>query len=827
MLFELTSLRNVPLCNMTPSEIHRLHAPVKAWFQQQGWSPQAFQEEVWEAFARGQNGLLQAPTGSGKTYAAMGHVLSAAAASERSSRGVKLVWVAPLRALSADIADAARAMVAGLGLDWEVGTRTGDTSAKEKAKQRTALPDILITTPESLHILIAQKGGADRLSRAQAVVVDEWHELLGSKRGVQVELAVSWMAQRNPQKNMRVWGISATLAEPELALEALVGSTKGALIRADIQKDIEVESTMPQAFAKLPWAGHIGLQLLDEVAEVVEAHQSTLIFTNTRRQAEVWYQALLDHKPDWAGLMAMHHGSIARELREWVEDALHDGRLRAVVCTASLDLGVDFRPVDAVVQVGGPKGVSRMIQRAGRCGHRPGEVSKAFFVPTHGLELIEAVALREAIAHGEIEPKTPVILCWDVLVQWLCTLSVGDGFQPEEVRSVLAQTHAYGEMEDDDWRQCLDLISTGGPSLRAYTEHRRVDVDEEGLWRMRDRTKARRHRMSMGAIVSATMVAVHLKGQGLLGHVEETFVASLSEGDSFVFAGHTVALVSFKGLVAKVRRSKSSTARTPAWMGGRMSLSSELSHRLRLAWDRLADADAAWEPELQRLAPMVQIQAERSCIPRAHQLLVETLEDGDGHHLFLYPFEGRKVHEALAMLLAYRLSLLTPQTFNWACNDDGLELLSDQPIVWSQVEDADLLSPAHLMDDLSAGFNASELVRRKFRDVATIAGLVFQGFPGATVKERHLLTSTNLLLQVFQDHDPDNLLLRQAQDEMLADQLEFGRLLQWLQGMCNREVVHCVLDKPSPLAFPLFVDRLRERLSSETLEDRLKRMAWA
>ena len=425
MLFEPTPLRDVPLCNMTPSEVHRLHAPVKAWFQQQGWTPQAFQEEVWEAFAQSQNGLLQAPTGSGKTYAAMGHVLSAAAASTRTSRGVKLVWVAPLRALSADIADAARAMVAGLGLDWEVGTRTGDTSAKEKAKQRTALPDILITTPESLHILIAQKGGADRLSKAQAVVVDEWHELLGSKRGVQVELAVSWMARRHPEQDIRVWGISATLAEPELALEALVGSTEGALIRADIHKDIEVESTMPQAFAKLPWAGHIGLQLLDEVAEVVEAHQSTLIFTNTRRQAEVWYQALLDHKPEWAGLMAMHHGSIARELREWVEDALHDGRLRAVVCTASLDLGVDFRPVDAVVQVGGPKGVSRMIQRAGRCGHRPGEVSKAFFVPTHGLELIEAVALREAIAHGEIEPKTPVILCWDVLVQWLCTLSVG------------------------------------------------------------------------------------------------------------------------------------------------------------------------------------------------------------------------------------------------------------------------------------------------------------------------------------------------------------------------------------------------------------------
>ena len=743
--------------------------------------------------------------------------------------GVKLIWVAPLRALSADIADAAREMAKGLGLDWVVGTRTGDTSAKEKAKQRTALPDVLITTPESLHILIAQKGGAQRLAAAAMVVVDEWHELLGSKRGVQVELAVSWIRHCAMQRGERVpvWGVSATLAQPQEALEALVGHRDGTLVRADITKEIHITSTMPQAFARLPWAGHIGLQLLDEVAAVVEAHRSTLIFTNTRRQAEVWYQALLDHKPEWAGLLAMHHGSISRELRTWVEDALHDGRVRAVVCTASLDLGVDFRPVDAVVQIGGPKGVSRMIQRAGRCGHRPGESSTAHFVPTHGLELLEAVALREAIAHGEIEPKSPLMLCWDVLVQWLCTLAVGDGFEPDEVVKVLRGTFAFREMEPEDWQQCLDLISTGGPSLRAYTEHRRVDVDEEGRWVMRDRTKARRHRMSMGAIVSATMVSVQLKGQGLLGHVEETFVASLKEGDSFVFAGHTVALVSFQGLVAKVRRSKSSTARTPAWMGGRMSLSSELSHRLRWAWDRMAGDQHDWEPELQRLSPMVQIQAERSHIPRAHQLLVETFQDDDGHHLFMYPFEGRKVHEALAMLLAYRLSLMSPQTFNWACNDDGLELLSDQPIDWAQIVDANLLDPSHLMDDLSAGFNASELVRRKFRDVATIAGLVFQGFPGAVVKERHLLTSTNLLLQVFQDHDPDNLLLRQAQDEMLADQLEFGRLLLWLQSMSDREVVHCTLDKPSPLAFPLFVDRLRERLSSETLESRLKRMAWA
>ena len=828
----------VPLFDVTPDAMHtkndsaaEMHAPAVSWFASRGWTPQPFQLEVWESMARGEDGLLQAPTGSGKTYAAMGHVLSAAKASgtPRGKGRLRLLWIAPLRALSSDIAEAARVMVDGLELDWDVGRRTGDTSAKEKARQKKTLPEVLITTPESVHILMAQKGGSGRLADVDAIVVDEWHELIGSKRGVQMELAISWIKQlqRNAGRpEAMVWGISATLAQPREALRALIGHDRGHIVRADIAKEIHIESTMPGAFEKLPWAGHIGLQLIDGVVDVVERHKSTLIFTNTRRQAEVWYQALLAAKPDWAGLLAMHHGSIAKELREWVEDALHDGRLRAVVCTASLDLGVDFHPVDAVVQIGGPKGVSRMIQRAGRSGHRPGADSKVHFVPTHGLELVEAAALRKAIQHGDIEPKVPLMLCWDVLVQWLCTLAVGGGFHEADARASVQATHAYAEMERDDWRQAMDLITTGGAALRAYTEHQRVTQHEDGRWVMRDRTKARRHRMSMGAIVSATMVSVQLKGVGLLGHVEETFIASLEEGDSFVFAGQTVALTSFKGLVAKVRKSKSSTGRTPAWMGGRMSLSSELSHRLRLAWDQMARDHTELEPELQRLMPMVHIQAERSLIPRAQQVLVETLVDHDGHHLFMYPFEGRKVHEALASLLAYRLSLLSPQTFNWACNDDGFELLSDQPIRWEDVVDNNLLSPSHLMDDLSAGFNASELVRRKFRDVATIAGLVFQGFPGAQIKERHLLTSTNLLLQVFQDHDPDNLLLRQAQDEMLADQLEFGRLLQWLQALPEKDLVHCELDKPSPLAFPLFVDRLRERLTSETLEDRLKRMAW-
>ncbi|MDA0728743.1 MAG: ligase-associated DNA damage response DEXH box helicase [Bacteroidetes bacterium] len=806
----------------------QLH-PVLQWFDHRGWSPQPFQLEVWEACVLKRSGLLQAPTGSGKTYAAMAAVMATHRANSPSSGqgGLRLLWVTPLRALSKDIANAAEDMLEGLGLDWRVELRTGDSSTSTKARQRQSLPEVLVTTPESLHVLISQQGGLERLSEVDVVVVDEWHALLGSKRGVQVELALAWL---RAMKEVPVWGISATLAQPQRALEALLGpsaSRQAVLIQSKQHKHVVLRSAMPRAFERLPWAGHIGLQLMEEVSQIVEKHRSTLVFTNTRRQAEIWYQALLEHRPDWAGLLAMHHGSIAKDLRTWVEDALHEGQLKAVVCTASLDLGVDFLPVDTVIQIGGPKGVSRMMQRAGRSGHRPGATSEVHFVPTHGLELVEAVAMREAIAHHEIEPVEPLVACWDVLMQWLCTLAAGDGFIPEEAWAMVRTTHAYGEVDVEDWQRCLDAISTGGPALRAYSEHRRVTVDESGLWVMRDKIKVRRHRMGMGTIVSSTMVAVQLWGAGLLGHVEEAFVASLNEGDSFVFAGHCVSLVSFQGLIAKVKPSNATNARTPAWMGGRMSLSSELSHRLRWAWDRMADPQAELEPELMRLAPMVQIQAERSHIPRLGEVLVETLQDKDGHHLFMYPFEGRKVHEALASMLAYRLSLLAPQTFNWACNDDGFELLSDQPIVWSTIVEAQLLSHDHVVDDLIAGFNASELVRRKFRDVATIGGLVFQGFPGAQVKERHLLTSTNLLLEVFEDHDPHHLLFRQARDEMLADQLELGRLMLWLQSLSTQTFIHRHLDKPSPLCFPLFVDRLRERLTSEKLEDRLKRMAWS
>ena len=811
------------------AHVHPQLEPVKRWFDHRGWTPQPFQQEVWEAFVMKKSGLLQAPTGSGKTYAAMAAVMSSHRAKAHASGrgGLRLLWITPLRALSKDIANAAVDMLEGLGLDWRVELRTGDSSASTKTRQRESLPEVLVTTPESLHVLISQRGGLQRLSELEMVVVDEWHALLGSKRGVQVELALAWLRSI---KQIPVWGISATLAQPQHALDALLGlpaSRQALLVQCSQAKHTVLHSVMPRAFERLPWAGHIGLQLIDEVCQIIDVNRSTLVFTNTRRQAEIWYQALLEHRPDWAGLLAMHHGSIARDLRIWVEDALHRGQLKAVVCTASLDLGVDFLPVDTVIQIGGPKGVSRMLQRAGRSGHRPGATSEVHFVPTHGLELIEAVAMREAIAHHEIEPVEPLVACWDVLMQWLCTLAVGDGFRPEEAWAMVRMTHAFGEVEEEDWQRCLHAISTGGPALRAYSEHRRVTVDESGLWVMRDKAKVRRHRMGMGTIVSSTMVAVQLQRVGLLGHVEETFVASLNEGDSFVFAGHCVSLVSFRGLVAKVKPSTATSAQTPAWMGGRMSLSSELSHRLRWAWDRMADPQAELEPELMRLAPMVQIQAERSHIPRLGEVLVETLQDKDGHHLFMYPFEGRKVHEALASLLAYRLSLLMPQTFNWACNDDGFELLSDQPIAWSTVVEAELLSPDHVVDDLIAGFNAAELVRRKFRDVATIGGLVFQGFPGAQVKERHLLTSTNLLLEVFEDHDPDHLLLRQARDEMLADQLELGRLMRWLKSLSTQTFIHCPLDKPSPLCFPLFVDRLRERLTSEKLEDRLKRMAWS
>ncbi|UTW62021.1 ligase-associated DNA damage response DEXH box helicase [bacterium SCSIO 12741] len=802
------------------------------WFAHRGWKPFPFQERAREAYLKGNQGLVNAPTGSGKTYSLALPILEEFIHNHPEAQGKKwekrpglqAIWITPIRALTKEIEGAVSRAVQELDLDWRVAIRSGDTSQKEKADQKKQMPEFLITTPESIHILLAQKGYARHFKNLKAVVVDEWHDLLGTKRGVLVELLLSRLRGLNPA--LKTWGISATIGNLDQSLEVLLGKAfdpeKHHIIQSRIKKKIVVETLMPDEIEEFPWSGHIGIRLLKKVIPIIRKSKSTLIFTNTRSMAEIWYQRLLAEEPELAGVMAMHHGSISKEIRFWVEDALYDGQLKAVVCTSSLDLGVDFRPVENIVQIGSPKGVSRFMQRAGRSGHQPGATSKIWFVPTHSLEIVESAALRYAMEQEMIEDRTPYVRSFDVLVQYLVTLAVSDGFYQEELYAEIKGTHCYSTVSEREWNWVLDFITSGGQSLSQYPDFHKVVV-QEGLFKVVSRKVAQRHRLSIGTIVSDVMMTIKYKRGKRIGNVEEWFIARLNPGDVFWFAGRNLELVKIRDLTVEVIDSKQKTGKVPSWQGGRMPLSSQMSATLRDQLNRIANGEQD-SLELTTLQPLVAIQQERSIVPNENQLLIEKTYTEEGCHVFVFPFDGRNVHEGMAALLAYRISLLQPISFSMAMNDYGFELLSDQDIPIETAIDSDLLSSDYLREDIQRSLNATEMARRRFRDIASIAGLIFQGYPGKQKKTRHVQASSSLFFDVFNEYEGDNLLLLQAYEEAMEFQLEEARLRQVLDRIAQQEIVLTYPDNPSPFAFPIMVDRLREKITSETLADRIKKM---
>ncbi|MDT3403527.1 ligase-associated DNA damage response DEXH box helicase [Mucilaginibacter terrae] len=956
------------------------------WFKQKGWRQFPFQQEMQDAYLGGYSGLLNAPTGSGKTFALflpflVGYINQYPDTYQtRNNNGLLMLWITPLRALTNDIRKAMQEVCDEIGLPWRIGTRTGDTSAAEKQALRKKLPEVLLTTPESLHLMLAQKNYPDMFKHLQVVVIDEWHELLGTKRGVQVELglsrlknltptlskgegdknpsiggnkyphyhttdALSWHANIGNAKQMRaqpteaesvlwqflrnnglgckfrrqhlignyipdfvclekklvvevdgdyhntdeqrvldeqrtaylnekgykvvrfnndqvlhdidnvvlsikktldagsdkkksplplgegwggvIWGISATIGNLEQAAEVLLGNAfppeRIKMIRANIEKKLDIRSVIPQDVENYSWTGHIGLKLLPEVMEIVEKSKTTLIFTNTRAQSEIWYHAILNNYPDYAGIMAMHHGSLDNDLRNWVEQALHQGILKVVVCTSSLDLGVDFRPVDTVVQVGSPKGVARFMQRAGRSGHHPGAVSKAYYIPTHSLELLEGAALKQAISETRFESRDPILLAIDVLIQYMVTLAVSDGFRADELYEEVKSTYAFADLRRNEFGELLDFITTGGATLSQYDEFLKVEV-EDGLFKVNSRRVAMRHRFSIGTITSYATLRVKMLHGGSLGSIEEGFVARLKPGDTFWFAGRSLEFVQLKEMTAIVRKSNKTKGLIPSWAGGRMPLSSQLSAVLRDKLDEVAQ-HLEKDEEVVALRSLFNLQEQLSHLPRKNDLLIESFESRDGHHLFVYPFEGRLVHEGMASLIAYRMGKIRKATYSIAMNDYGFELLTDEPIPLMEALEEDLFSIHNLIDDIQHSLNANEMARRRFRDIAQIGGLIFNGYPGQPIKNRHLQASTGLLFDVFTEYEPDNLLIRQAYNEALAFQLEEFRLREALQRIQKQEIVIKVLERPTPFAFPIMVDRLREKITMETLEERVAKMA--
>lgn len=824
------------------------HKIIQAWLQSKAFVPFDFQEQTWQYILNGESGLLNAPTGCGKTYSVFLGALMQFINDhpnnwqQQKNNGLQLLWITPLRALAKDIGRAMEEAITSIGLPWKVAIRNGDTSTADRAKQKKNMPEVLIITPESLHLLLTQKGYPEFFKNLRIIAVDEWHELLGSKRGVQTELAIAritardhgpWTVDRGEDNrrstvhrppSILLWGISATIGNLEEAKDVLLSPLKkeGVIVRAVIDKPIEVHTIIPDEIEKYPWAGHLGIKLAHTLVPIIEQSKTTLIFINTRGMSETWYQTLLTIAPQLAGAIALHHGSIEQELRLWVEEALHTEKLKAVVCTASLDLGVDFRPVDTVIQVGSPKGVARFLQRAGRSGHRPGEISKIYFLPTHSLELVEAAALKAAILEKAVESKEPMLLCFDVLLQFLCTLAIGEGFVAKELFEEIKSTHCFADLQENEWQEILHHLTNGGNALHQYDEYKKV-VEEDGVYRIQNKRMAMRHRMHIGTIVSDAMLKVKFMSGGYIGVIEEWFISRLDPGDVFTLAGRNVELVMIKDMNVMVRKSAAKKSIVPSWMGGRMSLTANLSKILRKTFTQALTPQAGIE--LQSLSSLFELQAKLSHIPKEDELLIEQIEGKDGFHLLVYPFEGRQVHEAMSAILAYRIGQIQPMSFSISMNDYGFELLSDQPIPVDDSNVYELFTTNNLLVDIQHSVNSTEMAKRKFRDIAVIGGLVFQGMPGEQVKTRHLQSSASLLFKVFEEYDPNNILLRQAYNEVMVQQMDEVRLRQALQRIVTSKIILRFPQKITPLSFPIIVDGLnRNNLSSEKIEDRIKKM---
>jgi ATP-dependent helicase Lhr and Lhr-like helicase len=806
------------------------------WLVQRHGAAFEFQREAWAHIAAGRSGVLHASTGSGKTLAVWLGVLQALmdCLPRHKAAPLSVIWLTPMRALAADTARALAEPMADLAPAWTLGMRTGDTASAERARQDKRLPTVLITTPESLSLLLARERCREELASLRCVVVDEWHELMGNKRGVQTQLALARLRRFNPA--MITWGLSATLSNSEHSAQILCAQTAQnapnsvqnapVIVRGKQDKSLVIDTLIPPEPGRYSWAGHLGARMLEPVVAQIAQSGTTLVFTNTRSQAEIWYQLILQARPDWAGQMALHHGSLDKDVRDWVEQGLKAGQLRAVVATSSLDLGVDFLPVERVLQIGSAKGVARLIQRAGRSGHAPGRQSRVTLVPTNTLELIEAAAARQAALAGQVEARHSPEKPLDVLVQHLVTVALGGGFEADQLYDELRTCWVYRQLTREEFDWVLAFCERGGDSLQTYPDYHRIKPDEQGVYRVPDRALARRHRMSIGTIVSDAAMQVKFTTGQRIGTIEESFIARLKKGDAFTFAGRVLELIRVQDMTAYVKRAEKNKGTVPSWQGGKMPLSTEMANAV-LALLAQADQGDFFEPELQAAQPMLATQKRLSHLPSPKTLLVEQFTSREGHHLYIYPFAGRNVHLGLSSLLAYRLAKDQPNTFSLSVNDYGFELLSAQPVDVQLILQGGVFDAADLLTDVLASLNSSELAQRRFREIARIAGLIFTGYPGANKSAKQLQASSSLFFEVFKKYDSGNLLLTQAEREVLSQELDIERLQECLAHMRNKRLDFVLLKHPSPFSLPLMVERLREKLSNEQLADRLDRMISA
>lgn len=784
------------------------------WFAQKKWKPLPFQIETWGHFLEGKSGLVSVPTGAGKTYATYMPALSKLHMQEKKA-GIKILYITPLRALAKDMELALKQPIEDLALPYRVEKRTGDTSYTQKKKQQKKPPEILLTTPESLAILLSYADASEAFAGLQTIIIDEWHELLGSKRGVLLELNIAKLKGWN--KEVQIWGMSATLGNLQGAAQVCVGmDRKPALITASMSREVIIETILPKSLEGLPWAGQLGLRMLPYVLGKLSPEHSTLIFTNTRSQAERWHQAIVEAKPEWEKIIALHHSSVDKKIRESIETDIKTGLLRFVICTSSLDLGIDLPYVEKVIQIGSPKSVARLIQRAGRSSHKPLTPCHISLVPTHALEVAEIKGYRQAITDHLIEERIPLKKSFDVLLQHLMSCAIGEGFEKEKIFQELKTTSAFSDLSINELGECLTFLISGGNALGAYPEYKKL-VFRDNRYLVEDSTLIRRHRMNIGTITSDPQVVIKWPKGKSIGVVEEAFLVNMKPGDTFLFGGKRLELIQYRDMTAYVRLSKGGSHHAAVWQGGRLPFSAPLGRLLR---EVLSQTDSI-HPESLFLQEISRLQNSISHLPKESELLIEVLRSKEGWHLFIYPFEGKAIHQGLAMLIAHRLSKASPHTFTLSTNDYGFEILSRKAFNEKDLV-AELFSEKNAEREIEELVNMKEAGKSYFRDIARIAGLVFQGYPGKQKSHRNIQISSSLLFDVFEKYDPQNLLLQQAKRETLEKQFEKGRLKEVLSRLSHSEIVLKPLRRFSPFALPLFIERVSGRLTTETLAERVE-----
>ncbi|MBU25250.1 MAG: DNA ligase-associated DEXH box helicase [Gammaproteobacteria bacterium] len=797
---------------------------VNRYFKDKGFRPFPFQKTAWERTANGIHQLIQCPTGSGKTLAATGAMIERLL-TEPSLNGLRLLYVTPLRAMTKDLELALKDPFKAN--EVRILARNSDTSAKDRANLFRKAPHILMTTPESLSVILSSPKSIDLFSTLESIVVDEWHDLMSSKRGVQMSLCLSRLMRLS--NHPTITGISATLRDPHLALEALLpNGVMGQLTQADIERTVTLSIAESSEDSRLPWAGHLGLNLLRPVSRRLVPGQTTILFTNTRNQAEQWYQALCIVRMDLS--IALHHGSLAASARHGVEKQLKLGDIDCVVATSALDLGVDFQAVEKIIQIGSPRSVSRMIQRAGRASHRPGSRTDVLLVPTNRLHLNEFSALADALDAESLEPIRPPEHCLDVLIQHLVTIALQEPWHPDSIFKEVTSSWAYRDLSRKTFNRLLTVLLKGSDSLEKYPEYRRLEQRGDGCFVLVSNHAARRHRMSIGTIVSHAYVRVRMRRGRSLGEVEESFAGRLKPGDIFRFSGkrlETIRLSEGELIVKPARSGKS--GEVPRWTGGRLPLSETLATRVMQDFQRqrpLSKRIQNKEWLANALLKTASIQGRISHCPRQDMTLGERFKTRDGYHLCLYPFAGWLVHQALGPLIATRIAKRIPATLTVTVNDYGVEILSPEPEPLDRcVEDwGAIVSPERLNSDLEHALNLSELVKRQFRATARISGLIFEGYPGRQKSLRMLQTSAGLLFDVLSQYDPMHVLLEQAKYDVLRDEFDMERLKKTLNTLTQHRLTVKAIHQPSPLALPLVIDRLSARLSTETVAERMARL---